>query len=110
MMSISRCMSTISASLSASCGSLVISSVVALDSRLHDFGRTCKRLVESFSDGWLANGDEPGLVGREFLSRLTGLVELSSANALRRWLKHQLALVNICCRDLGDGHGQLVVT
>src|SRR5215472_8244222 len=28
-----------------------------LDSALHDSGRTCERLVESFFDGWLANRD-----------------------------------------------------
>ena len=32
-----------------------------LDTTLHDLGRTCQRLVQSFSDGWLANRDEPGL-------------------------------------------------
>ena len=41
---------------------------------LHDVGRTCQRLAESFSGGWLANRDEPGLAGREFLSRLMELL------------------------------------
>ena len=36
---------------------------------LHDFDGTCKRLVESFFDGWLANRDEPCLVSGELLSR-----------------------------------------
>jgi hypothetical protein len=45
-----------------------------LHSTLHGSDRACKRLVESFSGGWPANRDEPGLVGREFLSRLMELL------------------------------------
>ena len=45
-----------------------------LNSMLHDFGRACQRLVESFSGGWLAGRDEPGLAGCDFLSRFVELL------------------------------------